>query len=429
MKWALCDIDNNIITGNQPADSTPPTINYSSNFTTEIVLADFPPISASTCGTSGTNLCESIYISGTQGVILKEDLFTYLIDNATDDRDCEVEFTYDNLTLQEVGSTLTTDAITTLGKYHMTFDVTDNACNLQTDSFILNVKDTEEPRIILSDTGMDFYGLYGTSATTDILVNTCSTSGTAGTSGTSWVSCTSSLVNIALDGTASNIYLNDFANNELNKQNLLDLLVDSIYDERDGDILRHINNVQVDITRLSDNQLINEIDSEGFYEIRMTVVDSDGNIGTIYWSNQVTSLDVDVLVIYIKENQPPVISYNDVTILSLVDYMPDYEIDRTELHTTLVDSVIDDRDGIITTDILNVRLFQDGADGGTNAVDGTNFVNPTYPSTSGSVVIEVIIPPIEILYIDSIGEYTFRLTVTDSDGVTSIEDHIFNVYN
>jgi hypothetical protein len=163
MKWALCDVNINIITGAQAPDTLPPTINYSDRFSTEIVLADFPPVNAGTCGTSGTSLCSPIYISGTQGIILKEDLFAYQIDSATDDRDCTVDFTYSNLTLQKVGATVTTDAITEMGKYHMTFDVTDNACNLQTDTFILNVKDELAPLLVVSELGQDLYDSNSTS--------------------------------------------------------------------------------------------------------------------------------------------------------------------------------------------------------------------------------------------------------------------------
>lgn len=174
MKWALCNLNTNIITGSQSADLTPPTINYSTRFSTEIILEDFPPVNAGTCGTSGTDLCSPIYISGTQGIILKEDLFTYLVDSATDDRDCKLDFTYDNLTLQEVGSTITTDAITAMGKYHMTFEVKDNAGNLQTDTFILNVKDDKAPLLVVSDLGFELF-------------ESNSTSGTTGNSGTQFI--------------------------------------------------------------------------------------------------------------------------------------------------------------------------------------------------------------------------------------------------
>jgi hypothetical protein len=232
---------------------------------------------------------------------------------------------------------------------------------------------------------------------------------------------------------STDIYLEDYTNNELSKQVLLDILLSEIYDERDGDILKHINNVQVDITRQSDNTLVGSIDSEGFYDIRMSVSDSDNNVGTTYWKNRIESLNTDVLTLLVKENKAPVITLNNIRSFNLADYMPTYQIERVNLNDELVNIVLDDRDGIITTDILNVRIFQNGVDGGTNAIDGTNFIAPTYPNgtsgTSGGLdVVQIVEPPVEILYIDEIGEYTFRLTVTDSDGATTIADFRFNVY-
>ena len=233
---------------------------------------------------------------------------------------------------------------------------------------------------------------------------------------------------------STQIYLDDYTNNELTKQNLLDMLLTEIYDERDGDILKHINNVKVDITRQSDNLLVELITTEGFYDIRMSVADLDNNVGTTYWENRIVSLNTDVLTILIKENKPPVVTLNNIRTFNLVDFMPSYKIDRTNLNDRLVNIVLDDRDGVILTDILNVNIFQNGVDGGTNAIDGTNFVAPSYPNdtngTNGNMsVIEVVNPPVEILFIDEVGEYTFKLTVTDSDGATTVVDFRFNVYD
>lgn len=240
---------------------------------------------------------------------------------------------------------------------------------------------------------------------------------------------TSSLVS----SQTTEIYLEDYTNNEITKQVLLDILLSEIYDDRDGVILKHINNVQVDITRQSDNVLVSSIDSEGFYDIRMTVLDSDSNVGTIYWKNRIESLDTNVLTMLVKENKAPVVALNNIRAFNLADFMPSYKIERTDLNNQLVNTVIDDRDGVIITDILNVKIFQNGIDGGTNAIDGINFVAPSYPNgtsgTSGSIsVIEVVDPAVEILFIDEVGEYTFKLTVTDSNGATTVVDFIFNVY-
>jgi hypothetical protein len=232
---------------------------------------------------------------------------------------------------------------------------------------------------------------------------------------------------------STQIYLDDYTNNELTKQNLLDMLLTEIYDERDGDILKHINNVQVDITRQSDNLLVDSITTEGFYDIRMSVADSDNNVGTTYWENRIVSLNTDVLTMLVKENKAPIVTLNNIRTFNLADFMPTYKIERVNLNDQLVNIVLDDRDGVILTDILNVKIFQNGVDGGTNAIDGTNFVAPSYPngtsSTSGSIgVIEVVDPAVELLFIDEVGEYTFKLTVTDSDNATTVADFIFNVY-
>lgn len=215
------------------------------------------------------------------------------------------------------------------------------------------------------------------------------------------------------------IYLEDYTNSELTKQLLIDLLLSEIYDSRDGVILRHTNNVQVDITRKSDNVIIDSITQEGFYDIRMTVSDSDDNIGTTYWKNRNESLNVDVLTLLVKENKPPVITLNEIRIFNLIDYGT---IQRVDLLNELVNVVIDDRDGIITTDILNVRIFQTGIDGGTNAVDNVTYFNASY----GTNIIQII-PTTEILFINEIGEYVFVLTVTDSDNTTTTANFTFNV--
>ena len=101
----------------------------------------------------------------------------------------------------------------------------------------------------------------------------------------------------------TNVYLEDYTNKTITKQNLLDLLLAEIWDARDGDILRHINNVQVDITRLSDNILIPQIIEQGYYSIRMSCLDSDGNLGTEYWLNKNISLHTKYIKILVRSNQ------------------------------------------------------------------------------------------------------------------------------
>ncbi len=165
IKWALCNRCVNLITGSNPTDDTAPVIHYTSQFTTNIVLANFPPLPASTCGLSGTSACISHY-QGTHGagVILKNDLFKFLVVNATDNRDCFVKFNVNNLTIRPITSTNTIDAITQLGLYQLTFDVSDNAGNLATDSYILNVKDDEAPELVVSTLGLELINLQSGTA-------------------------------------------------------------------------------------------------------------------------------------------------------------------------------------------------------------------------------------------------------------------------
>ncbi len=165
IKWALCNQCVNLITGSNPTDDTSPVINYTPQFTTDIILAEFPPLPASTCGLSGTSACVSTY-SGTHGagIIFKEDLFKFLAINATDNRDCSVIFNVNNLTIRHITSTNTIDAISELGLYQITFEAVDNAGNIAIDSFILNIKDISEPELIVSELGLELINLQASTA-------------------------------------------------------------------------------------------------------------------------------------------------------------------------------------------------------------------------------------------------------------------------
>lgn len=119
----------------------------------------------------------------------------------------------------------------------------------------------------------------------------------------------------------TNVYLEDFASKKITKQNLLDLLLSEIWDNRDGIILRHTNNVQVDITRMSDNVLINEIIQEGYYTIKMSCEDTDNNLGTHFWQNRNVSLDTNYIKILVRTNKPPAIFINDIKVFKLTDFV------------------------------------------------------------------------------------------------------------
>lgn len=157
IKWALCNKQVNLLVGNgNITDDTPPIIYYSPNFTTDIYLNNFPPLIASTCGTAGNSICYNPYM-GTNGekIILKDDLFIYLTDYISDNRDCYVPFSKNNLTIKPITSINNIDAITSLGLYQMSFEVKDYAGNIRLDSFILNVKDTNAPKLIVNQLGLE----------------------------------------------------------------------------------------------------------------------------------------------------------------------------------------------------------------------------------------------------------------------------------
>jgi hypothetical protein len=214
----------------------------------------------------------------------------------------------------------------------------------------------------------------------------------------------------------TNVYLQDYSGSVITKQNLLDILLSEIWDERDGDILRHINNVQVDITRLSDNVLIDQISDQGYYSIKMSCEDSDGNVGTEFWQTKQQSLFTDYIKLLVRTNQPPVIFINDIHIFKLSMFNNSI-ITRSDLDNQMVYTVIDDRDGVIQTNILNVRIFQIGeqATAGTNSID---WFYPTYPDGTSGIIFQDVVET-EILFINEIGEYIINFRVTDSDGAST----------
>jgi hypothetical protein len=226
----------------------------------------------------------------------------------------------------------------------------------------------------------------------------------------------------------SKIYLDNYPNNKISKQNLLDLLISEVWDERDGTILVHTNNINVDITRKSDNVLVSEILSEGYYDIRLSCEDNDNNIGTIFWQNRYVSLNKDIITLYISKNTNPSILINHKKVFKLTDYTNN-TITRTELNNELVYKVIDDMDGILVTDMLNIRIFQKGEES-SSGTNGTNWFYPTYTEGSSGlgIILDYINPPLELLYIDEIGEYIIQVKVQDSFGLITIAEFIINVF-
>ena len=374
--WAMSDPSTNLINPSSGADVTAPIITYNTSFTTEILLEDYPN------GTSGNN----------GYLITKDDLIALQVNEVNDNRDGLIMLDGNNISLSEIGNATQLDAISEIGLYNFTIDVCDNANNCTTDSFILNVKDDLPPQIILNAFG----------------IQTLNENGTSGTFGQS-----------------TNVYLEDYSSQIIEKQDLLNLLIGSIIDARDGEILNHINNVVVNINEVGSNVLLGDIDSVGNYEVRFQVSDSDGNIGENFYSAVDLALDRNTIRLQISENQAPEIFFNDYTPLFLNAY-PSQTLTKTILNTVAIDQVVDDRDGIITTDVLNVRIFQNGV---STMIAGTNSVFVPY-STSGTAG-EYFnpIPEVELISIVDKGQYFVKVSVTDSDGANTTEDNNFTVFD
>lgn len=221
----------------------------------------------------------------------------------------------------------------------------------------------------------------------------------------------------------TDIYLEDNAG-ILTKQNLIDLLIDDIYDSRDGDILKHVSNVDVSITLHNDSTLLNSITQAGLYDVRMMCIDSDNNIGTEFWKTAEETHGVDVITVSVKENKPPVIGLNgDKRYFLINDYTV---ISKSDLITELVNFISDDRDGLLTAGIDDVKIFQVAEQGTSGSTSG--YVPVYNDGTNGVSLIFETITETEHLFINETGEFKLRLTKTDSDGDSTIADFGFDVY-
>jgi len=381
--WAIKDTQNNQIPNPPSSDDISPVITYNSSFTTEILLTDYP--------VNGSN--------GDEGyLITKQSLLDLLVNEVNDNRDGQIFIDSSNVTISPINDTEEIEEIIDLGFYNFIIDVADNACNKTSDAFILNIKDENPPQIILTDFACT------------LISNNSGTSGTSGSSGTTQI---------------EKIYLEDFANDTITKQNLIDLLINRIWDERDGDITPHINNVVTTITNSGGNMIFNNITQPGNYDIRFQVQDSDNNIGMNFYSDINMPKNVSILTIKILQNQAPVIYFNDISPLYLHTFT-DMTITKDYLNNYVIDKVEDDRDGIIVTDILNIQIFQFGQE---VFAPGPNIIFVSdIGSTSGGSYFEIILDK-ELIYITETGLYYMRVRVTDSDGAITTQDKPFTVFN
>jgi hypothetical protein len=379
--WSMSDPTNNLIS-NPVADTLGPVITYNSSFETQLLLTDYPA--------NGTNSLNGYLIT-------KQDLIGLSINIVNDARDGQIYIDDSNITLKTVGEVEEINSIDSIGLYSFIIDVSDNACNTTTDSFILNVKDENPPQIILNDFG-------------ESIVNASTSGSTAG---------------FNFNSQLENIWLEDYISNIITKQNLIDLAIESIWDARDGYITPHINNVTVNITSTTSNVLLNNISAIGDYNIRFQVSDSDSNVGEDFYSAINTALNANYLTLRISENFAPIITFNDISPLYLNTF-PGNTITKDYLNSNGIDSVVDDRDGIITTNVLNIQIFKTGV---LSATSGTNsiFVLDNTSGTAGAFF--DVISDTEVLYVDEAGLYFMRVNVADTDSASSSGDNKFTVYD
>lgn len=381
INWAMKDIGVNIITSSTGADLTSPLITYSADFTTDISILDYP------IGTSGT--------AGYS--IAKQNLIDLLVSSVEDNRDGNIIIDTSNVTITKLNQSLKRETISEIGKYSFTIDVVDLAGNMTSDSFILNITDNIPSQIIISSLG---YELFQNS-----------TSGTGGTSG--FASQTS-------------VFLQDFGQNIIDKQDLIDLLISQVIDTADGVILPNVNNIEVTITDYNGVNIIDEIDTAGYYDVYFQVVDSNNNVSTSLWRDINTELKdlsdntFTNLSIEIKVNEAPVVNFfNPIADISIMLYGG--IIDKSVLNNVLINNVTDDRDGIITTNILNISLFKTHYwDVSTSGTSGLAVIVDTY-------VFEPLTEEVEMISTSSEGIYKVKVLVVDSDGALTLQEISVNI--
>jgi len=353
--WAMKD-SANVIRPNMSADLQPPVITYKDTFTTEIIL--------NLEGTNSTN--------GFNNIITKQDLYNLWIESVVDNRDGNIILDDTNMIIIELATGNEINAISRHGKYDVTIQVHDIAQNITKDTFLINVKDTKAAKQIVQ----------------------------------TWV--TNYIKN---GGDQKIIYLQDYTGDIINKQDLIELVIDNIVDERDGQIPMNINNVNVTI--LQNNISLDYITEENTYYIQFEVKDSDNNVSMLLWENENTILTdqlnnpADHIVLFIRNNEAPeVIWRNDNGsngyIIDLYQFNVNGIISKNQLYSYLVLDVTDDR-----TDRQNIFLIN-------SKIIKTHKYDETLDEYIG-------IDPEELYYIDSKGIYTYEVQHIDSDSDISTE--------
>ena len=356
--WAMKDLSN-IIRAGMSADLTPPEIYYKDTFTTDIIL----------------NFTRVDSTNGFNDIITKQDLYDLWIDYVEDDRDGRIILDDTNITIIELETGNEINAITRHGKYDITIQVSDVAQNIKKDTFLINVKDTNAAKQIVK----------------------------------TWV--VTYIKNITEQPP---IYLQDYPTNIINKQDLIDLVLDRLADERDGNIPLNVNNVNVTILQNNINK--DFISEEDVYYIQFEVIDSDKNTSTLLWENESTILtdnlnnQVDHIILEIKENQPAEVIWkepsedetDDMYKLSLYQFNVNGIISKSQLYSYYVIDVTDDRTLRQNIYLINSKIIK------------THEFNEELNEY-------VEIDPVELYYIDSKGIYIYEVQHIDSDAAISTE--------
>jgi hypothetical protein len=360
INWALNDPANNIITYNMLPDITAPTIVYKHNFSTTINLLDYEV--CSTC-------------THDKYSITKEDIIDLLIERVEDDRDGSIYIDNNNVKLTKVNQNLPLEAISEGGKYNLIVDVTDMAGNRKTDVFVLTVKDGNGAKIILGDLGYDFY-------------------------------------NSALNGTypSETLFVDDFTNNTITKQNIIDLCIDKVIDDIDGQITAITNNITV-IIRDDSFELVDNIKQAGLYTIEFYVKDSHDNISSVLYYNNI-ALELPYINMFAQVNQAPIIEFNQMSHIYLFEHKN--SIDKTTLKNLLVSSIYDDRDVLSTNNILNVSIYKTHY-GVENSGDVVKIIHdvPCYFNVQDER---------EVISITENGIYKISMVIVDKNGGISVND-------
>lgn len=329
INWIMLDRTRRIIIGMQ-ADTVPPVITYTPTFSTTLLLNNF----ATTAG-------------GLNYLITKSDLISLWIASVVDNRDGVITLDDSNIVITPLNTTTPINAITTYGRYSVTIQVDDAARNRALDTFVLNVKNLNAPKIILKS-------------------QYCN------------------LISQGLPiGVSTKIYIDDYPFAQINKQNIIDIFLSQVIDPEDGNIPLYVNNINVTISN-NLNQSINSIGQSGIYNISFSVTDTDQNIGTTLYSDVNTILvdQFNTVVtnfnVTVSQNQAPVVTFiNPVPAINLYQFNINGIINKSDLYTFLIASIIDDRTPSANITLVQNQIFDQTTSQELVFIDASNLVSLT----------------------------------------------------